>query len=184
LIDTYDIKITKLYNDVIIPQQVEDGSAGYDLRAYIDEAYVRTNRYFEPYIEVRQISPKIDKVKEVLEDEEGSYILIYPNECIKIGTGIATEFSNKLVAKVYLRSSIGVKSMLRLLNGTGIIDSSYRNEWLLFLQNTSTTIQKIRHNERIAQIIFEKLPETTFIEVNNLNDSIRGEGGIGSSGQF
>ena len=72
--------------------------------------------------------------------------------------------------------------MITILNSPGTIDSDYRGEVCAILINYGTKRFHIEPKMRIAQIIFSKIPDFEIIEVNELNQTSRGEGGFGSTG--
>lgn len=100
-----------------------------------------------------------------------------------VPTGIALEIPNGYHGKIFLRSSTGAKTKLRLANGTGIIDSDYRGEVKLLIENVGGDIEYIEKGDRIAQIIIERNEDVTFEESQKLTDTKRGAGGIGSTGK-
>lgn len=105
------------------------------------------------------------------------------------GTGIAVEIPIGYCGKVYPRSS-NAKKQLILTNGVGVIDAGYRGEILLKFKRVESYYAHHHTGEqsewqvgdRIAQLIIEKLVEVTFVEVDTLGESERGDGGYGSSG--
>ena len=109
-------------------------------------------------------------------------ITIMPGETANIPLGFKTEFEEGYVALVYARSGLACKRGLAPANKVGVIDSDYRGEWLVALHNHSGNPQIIAHNERIAQVVFQKIEKAEFEEVEELNDTERGEGGFGSTG--
>lgn len=111
-------------------------------------------------------------------DEE---IKILPKETRFINTGIQLEIPTGLVGLIYARSSLGCKKGLAPANKVGVIDSDYRGEILVALYNHSNEIQVIKPNDRIAQIVFTPYYKAEFKEVDSLNDTIRGNGGFGST---
>ncbi|MGN1201469.1 MAG: dUTP diphosphatase [Candidatus Caccovivens sp.] len=111
-------------------------------------------------------------------------IEIKPHETQKISTGIAFEMPEGVVGLVYARSSLGCKKGLAPANKVGVVDSDYRGEVMVFLHNHSTETKKIENGERVAQIVFAPYFKGVFEEVDKLNESVRGEGGFGSTGKF
>lgn len=107
---------------------------------------------------------------------------IMPDETVFVHTGIAIEIPEGLVGLVYARSSLACKRGLAPANKVGVIDSDYRGEIMVALHNHSNEIQKIEKYERIAQIVFTPYYAATFNEVDELTDTVRGEGGFGSTG--
>lgn len=99
-----------------------------------------------------------------------------------VGLGITLEIPTGYHAKIFLRSSIGAKTHIRLANGTGIIDSDYRGELKLILEYHARGNITLRKGMRIAQIMIEKNIPTQYIEVQELTTTTRGEKGIGSTG--
>lgn len=107
---------------------------------------------------------------------------IMPDETVFVHTGIAIEIPEGLVGFVYARSSLACKRGLAPANKVGVIDSDYRGEIMVALHNHSNEIQKIEKHERISQIVFTPYYAATFNEVDELTDTVRGEGGFGSTG--
>ena len=101
----------------------------------------------------------------------------------KVPLGFAMEIPKGYHAKIYLRSSTGLNTPLRLSNGTGIIDSDYRGEVCLLIENIRRGNVYMSKGERIAQIIIERNIPTAYVEVEELSDSERGVGGFGSTGK-
>lgn len=110
-------------------------------------------------------------------------IIIKPGEVGKIDTDLKVEIPEGYFAAIYPRSSTGVKRQLMLANSTGIIDSDYRGEIKLFFYNFGNKEQVIKKNERLAQIIIQKYEKVEVKKVDELCQSDRGEGGIGSTGK-
>lgn len=98
----------------------------------------------------------------------------------KVRTGLAVAIPKGYHGEIHIRSSLGIRG-IRLANCTGIIDSDYRGEIMLVLINDSNVVQHISEGERIAQLILVKDPVYTVTEVDELDDTERGEGGFGST---
>lgn len=102
----------------------------------------------------------------------------------KLGLGIAVEVPFGYFMAIVLRSSTGAKTPLRLSNSFGVIDSGYRGEICLLLDNISQYSDvEIKKGDRIAQAILLPVPLLDIYEVDNLSESGRGVGGIGSTGK-
>lgn len=107
-------------------------------------------------------------------------------DSVTYGTDIAMEIPEGFVGLIFPRSSIR-KTNLQLSNSVGVIDSGYRGE----IQATFNKIQGVTEyvrerylvGDRIAQIIILPYPEVEFEEVDELNNTERGEGGFGSTGK-
>lgn len=100
-----------------------------------------------------------------------------------VHTGLAFEIPEGYHMKVFLRSSIGLNTHLRLANQTAIIDSDYRGELKLLVENPAREPVNIKAGTRIAQVMIEKNIPTSFSEVKELSETPRGKGGLGSTGK-
>jgi dUTP pyrophosphatase len=114
-----------------------------------------------------------------------SEITIYPNEIKSVGTGVAMEIPDGYVGLVFSRSGMG-KHGVTLANSVGVIDSEYRGELKVMLQNFGQDPFQINIGDRIAQIVLMPiiLPEFEQFEGSDeeWNNSSRGTNGFGSSG--
>lgn len=106
------------------------------------------------------------------------------DEALKVPTGLAFEIPKGYHMKIFLRSSMGLTSHLRLANGTGIIDSDYRGEVMLLVENPSRELVVIPKGTRVAQGLIEKNVPVVFEEVKELSETKRGDGGFGSTGKI
>lgn len=110
-------------------------------------------------------------------------IILNPNKSVLIPTGLAIELpSNDMAAFIFARSGLSIKFGIALSNGVGVIDSDYRGEICVGLRNFGEESYIIKKNERIAQLIVMPISCLSIVEVNMLNDTIRGQGGFGSTG--
>lgn len=100
-----------------------------------------------------------------------------------IHTGIALEIPKGYHGQIHLRSSIGAKTKLRLANGTGIIDSDYRGEIMLLVENIGKFEASVAKGQRIAQLILTKTNPCKLELVEDLEETARGTRGIGSTGR-
>lgn len=107
---------------------------------------------------------------------------IQPGETQFIHTGIAMEIPEGLVGLVYARSGMACKKGLAPANKVGVIDSDYRGEIMVALHNHANEPVTIGNGERIAQFVLTPYITADFNEVDELNDTVRGEGGFGSTG--
>ena len=99
-----------------------------------------------------------------------------------IHTGLAFEIPDCYHMKVFLRSSTGLTTKLRLANQTGIIDSDYRGELNLIVENIGSTPIRIPVGARLAQILIEKNIDVAFEETDTLTETSRGAAPSGSTG--
>lgn len=111
-----------------------------------------------------------------------SPVTINPGETHFIHTGIALEIPNGLVGLVYARSGMACKKGIAPANKVGVIDSDYRGEIMVALHNHSSESVTIDNHERIAQLVIAPYITAVFEETDTLNESVRGEGGFGSTG--
>lgn len=104
------------------------------------------------------------------------------NYNVVYGTGVAVEIPTGYVGLVFPRSSIASKDIM-LSNSVGVIDSGYRGEVMAKFKRVTGEFDSYQVGDRIAQLIIIPYPEVTFVEVDELSDSDRGEGGYGSTGK-
>lgn len=111
-------------------------------------------------------------------------VMLRAGDCYKFHTGIKIAPPKGEYVEIHVRSSVGCKKHLALMNGTGIIDEDYRGEILVFLWNFGSEDVTIEDNERVCQMIFHKYKQHEPVLVDSVNSTERGEAGIGSSGRF
>lgn len=114
---------------------------------------------------------------------DGNSIMIQPHKTYLVPLGFAMAVPKGCVGLIFPRSGIALKKGLRLANGVGVIDSDYRGEWKVMLYNDTDCTQIIDDGERIAQIVFVKYKDVVFYPVKELDDTERGDGGFGSTGE-
>lgn len=110
-------------------------------------------------------------------------LTIQPNETAFVHTGIAIELPAGTVGLVYARSGLACKRDLAPANKVGVIDCDYRGEVMVALHNHGKTAQTVCHGERIAQLVIAPYYVAQFDEVEELSQTVRGEGGFGSTGK-
>lgn len=99
-----------------------------------------------------------------------------------VGTGVACEVPHGFELQLRARSGLAAKKGIGLVNGIGTIDENYRGEIKAVLFNFGEEDFAIEIGDRIAQICFFKTTQVQPVEVNELSETNRGEGGFGSSG--
>jgi|TARA_B100000768_G_scaffold54703_1_gene53212 dUTP pyrophosphatase len=109
-------------------------------------------------------------------------VVLKPLERAIIKTGLFIELPFGFEAQVRPRSGLAAKYGLTVLNSPGTIDADYRGEIGVILVNLSNTDFKIENGERIAQLVIAKHERAEWVEVQELNETPRGEGGFGSTG--
>ncbi|HZK39793.1 MAG TPA: dUTP diphosphatase [Clostridia bacterium] len=101
-----------------------------------------------------------------------------------IPTGIAIALPDRAQAAfVFARSGLAVKHGLGLLNGVGVIDSDYRGEIAVAIVNQFDTAYEIMPGERIAQLVVMPVALLPVTETTDLDETVRGQGGFGSTGR-
>lgn len=110
-------------------------------------------------------------------------IIAKPNQVVKVPTGLRMQIPEGYFGAIYPRSSAGIKMRVKLANSTGIIDSDYRGEVILFLINEGEKDLEINKGDRLVQMIIQPYLRVEIEEVEELTETTRGEGGIGSTGK-
>jgi dUTP pyrophosphatase len=110
-------------------------------------------------------------------------IKIPPNSSYLIPTGLSVAFSEDYEVQIRPRSGLAAKNHITVLNTPGTIDSDYRGEIKIILFNHGKEDFLINNKDRVAQMILIPVIKMQLEETNNLPDSIRGEGGFGSTGK-
>lgn len=108
--------------------------------------------------------------------------IVKPFSTLEVGTGLAMALPEGTFGAIYARSGLAIREHLRPANCVGIIDSDYRGEIKIVIHNDSEEIQKITPGERVAQLVLQKYIPMSFQEVDELDETTRGEGGFGSTG--
>lgn len=109
-------------------------------------------------------------------------VVIAPGETKFIRTGLAMEIPEGYAGLIYARSGLACKRGLAPANKVGVIDSDYRGEVMVALHNHSSIAQTVAAGERIAQLVVAPFLKAEFLEAEELTDTVRGEGGFGSTG--
>ena len=112
-----------------------------------------------------------------------SEVKIAPHETLFVHTGISVEIPEGYCGLVFARSSMGAKRGLAPANKVGVIDADYRGEIMVTLHNHSERTATVAHGERIAQLAIVPFLKAEFEEAAELSDTVRGEGGFGSTGR-
>lgn len=109
-------------------------------------------------------------------------VTLVPGETRLISIGISMEIPEGYAGFVFARSGLATKRHLAPANKVGVIDSDYRGEFFVPLRNHGDIPQTVEPGERIAQMILMPYLAANFIESETLSDTLRGEGGFGSTG--
>lgn len=107
-------------------------------------------------------------------------VVFYPGKQERIHTGVAIEIPEGYVGLIWDKSSVSFNMGLKIMGG--VIDSSYRGEIIMNLINTSQNEVVLEKGQKIAQMIIQKFEYCDIVEVEELSETIRGDGREGSTG--
>ena len=110
-------------------------------------------------------------------------ISILPQQSRLIPTGLFIAIPDNTEVQIRPRSGLAVKNNISVLNTPGTIDSDYRGELKVILYNYGNEEFIVKNEDRIAQMVLMPIIKASFEEVENLPETIRGEGGFGSTGK-
>ena len=113
--------------------------------------------------------------------ERGSFTL-KPQERVLVATGLSVEIPLGYEIQIRPRSGLALKQGVTMVNAPGTIDSDYRGEVGVILINLGEKAFELTHGERIAQMVLAPVTRCTWVEVDDLEQSVRGAGGFGSTG--
>lgn len=109
-------------------------------------------------------------------------VVLKPLERAIIKTGLFMALPAGYEAQVRPRSGLAAKKGITVLNSPGTIDADYRGEIGVILANLSNEDFVVNDGERVAQMVIAKYEQIDWVEVEELNETERGEGGFGSTG--
>ena len=110
-------------------------------------------------------------------------INIKPKTSCLIPTGVSVAFPEEFEIQIRPRSGLAAKNNISVLNTPGTIDSDYRGEIKVILFNHGNNDFLINNKDRIAQMILTPVCKMNLEETNNLPETVRGDGGFGSTGK-
>jgi len=110
-------------------------------------------------------------------------IKLEPKSSCLVPTGLSVAFSKDCEIQIRPRSGLAAKNNISVLNTPGTIDSDYRGEIKIILFNHGNKNFIINNKDRVAQMILTPVHKMDLEEVDNLPDTLRGEGGFGSTGK-
>jgi len=111
-------------------------------------------------------------------------IELKPGKSCLVPTGLSVAFSKEYEIQIRPRSGLAAKNNITVLNTPGTIDSDYRGEIKIILFNHGKENFIINNNDRIAQMVLTPIVKMEIEEINELPETIRGEGGFGSTGKW
>lgn len=162
--------IERLHDDVVLPSRATQGSAGYDLRAYLRARRVRCSDG-----ERQQERDAIE-----LTGEWG--VDLAPGEMALIPLGFRTRLPHGVEAQVRPRSGQAFTHALTIPNAPGTVDPDYAEEWMVIVRNDAPIVRRIMHGERIAQVVFARFAMLELREATVERTTER-TGGFGSTGK-
>lgn len=115
-------------------------------------------------------------------EEDDKYVVLRPLERALIHTGIYIALPEGYECQIRPRSGMALKRGLSVLNTPGTIDADYRGEICVIVVNLSNEAQKIEDGERICQMVVSKHETVSWIPSETLDETDRGEGGFGHTG--
>ena len=141
---------------------------------------------------IKRLSSKVELPKYKTEGSSGLDLMAFieksiklnPKESVLVPTGISVAIAEDLEIQIRPRSGLAAKSNISVLNTPGTIDSDYRGEIKVILFNHGNNEFIINNKDRIAQMVLAPIIKAEFEEVDELPDTIRGEGGFGSTGKW
>jgi dUTP pyrophosphatase len=116
-----------------------------------------------------------------LASAEPTFVLA-PGERRLVATGLAIELPDGVEGQVRPRSGLALKHGITMPNAPGTIDTDYRGELKVILQNSGTEPVEICRGDRIAQLVFARYEAPELVDATVLAESTRGAGGFGSTG--
>ncbi len=108
---------------------------------------------------------------------------VQAGETVFVHTGIAIELPLGTVGLIYARSGLACKQGLAPANKVGVIDCDYRGEIIVALHNHGKEMRRVALGDRIAQLVIAPYYTARFEEAETLSETVRGEGGFGSTGR-
>lgn len=110
-------------------------------------------------------------------------VMLAPGERAVVPTGTAIALPLGYAAFVHPRSGLAARSGMALVNAPGTIDAGYRGEIQVIVVNLDpVTPIRLQRGDRIAQLVIQRVERAHFVEVEELPESVRAEGGFGSTG--
>ena len=165
---TESLTVELLHEDARAPRRATEGSAGYDLCAYVRARSIKCSDGQRTWTQEPLAGP-------------GDVFDLAPGVTALVPLGFKAPLPLGLEAQIRPRSGTTFKKGLAIPNAPGTIDSDFPDEWMVLVKNPTTMAIRIDHGERIAQMVlarFEVLPiETGHVEVTT--DRV---GGFGSTG--
>jgi dUTP pyrophosphatase len=142
----------------------------------------------EPELRVRRLDPDVPMPSYAHEGDAGldlaaaADLILEPGERAAVPTGLAVAIPDGWVGLVHPRSGLARRHGVTVTNAPGTIDAGYRGEVQVLLINLGHDPVTLRRGDRIAQLLLQEVGRARVIEVVELDDTSRGDGGFGSTG--
>ena len=141
---------------------------------------------------IKKLSPEVELPSYKTSGASGMDLMAFIKSAITIGpktsalvpTGLSMAFSDDYEVQIRPRSGLAAKNNISVLNTPGTIDSDYRGEIKVIIYNHGDKDFIINNKDRIAQMILNPVIKMELEETNNLPETIRGQGGFGSTGKW
>ncbi len=156
-----------LHSGVEPPARATEGSAGADLKAYLQDRAVRCSDGIRAWEEQTGTSGKLT---------------LQPGAMALVPLGFRARLPRGIEAQIRPRSGAAFKKGLHVANSPGTVDSDYPDEWMVPVRNGGAGPLIIEHGERIAQVVLARYEVIPF-EVGNVAATTSRAGGFGSTGQ-
>lgn len=105
---------------------------------------------------------------------------LQPGELKKISTGVSIQLPPDHAGLIWDKSSVGSKGLKVFC---GVFDEEYRGEYFMVIKNFTDAPYTFEHGQKVAQMLIQKIERPEIIEVDELDTTVRGEGGFGSTGK-
>jgi dUTP pyrophosphatase len=165
-----NIVFEALHPDVVPPRRATAASAGHDLAACFWAGRVRV------------FVDGVQEERAVVSDAEGAAVVLAPGEKALIPLGFRARLPEGYEAQVRPRSGTSLKTDLVIVNSPGTIDADFPDEWMVPVKNGGVRPLRIRHGERIAQMVLARYETLDFVG-GAVQRSTDRAGGFGSTGQ-
>ena len=110
-------------------------------------------------------------------------VTLQPHETVMIPLGYSMAIPEGWAGLIFARSGLASKRDLAPANKVGVVDADYRGEWWIPLHNHGEQPRTVEPGERIAQLVIVPCMTASFFEVPELDETVRGAGGFGSTGE-
>lgn len=173
---THQIKWKRTAQEAVIPTKAHPSDAGMDMRVLVRKDGPHMTKTKGPL--PLSFSKLYDADLGTLTDG----INVLPNQTVIFHTGLKCAVPEGYYLEINPRSSLGFNKDIMLANTVGVIDANYRGPIMVALHNNSTHPQTIEDGDRVVQCMLKKVLDVENVEVDELDDTDRGVGGIGSTG--